>query len=223
MMPPFGLMQSMMPPFGAFPPPSMVGGLQPMTASPAINDVDLASNENSRDSSDDTNSDKLDGNSPAINNEPQVKIEYASKKEAMDAFKELLREKNVPSNSSWEQALKLIGNDARYAAIKQINEKKQTFNAYKVQRVKEEKEAERLKLKQIKDDFEAYLQNCEHMNSTIKYKKAEQLFGHLQVWSAVPERERRELYEDVVSYLEKKEKVCIESLNEYSIEWIFLF
>ena len=82
-----------------------------------------------------------------------------------------------------------------------------TFNAYKVARVKEEKEAERLKLKQIKDDFELYLQNCEHMNSTIKYKKAEQLFAHLQVWSAVPERERRELYEDVVNYLEKKEKV----------------
>jgi len=37
--------------------------------------------------------------------------------------------------------------------------------------MKEEKEAERLKLKQIKDDFESYLQNCEHMNSTIKYKK----------------------------------------------------
>jgi pre-mRNA-processing factor 40 len=142
-----------------------------------------------------------------IGNEPPIKIEYASKKEAMDAFKELLREKNVPSNSSWEQALKLFGSDPRYAAIKHINEKKQTFNAYKVARIKEEKEAERLKLKQIKDDFELYLQNCEHMNSTIKYKKAEQLFGHLQVWSAVPERERRELYEDVVNYLEKKEKV----------------
>jgi pre-mRNA-processing factor 40 len=208
MIPPFGMMPPMMPHFSAFPPPSMMAAMQPMTASPSTNDVDLQSNENSRDSSDDTASDKVGNSSPAINNEPQVKIEYASKKEAMDAFKELLREKNVPSNSSWEQALKLIGNDARYAAIKHINEKKQTFNAYKVARVKEEKEAERLKLKQIKDDFEAYLQNCEHMNSTIKYKKAEQLFGHLQVWSAVPERERRELYDDVVNYLEKKERVC---------------
>lgn len=213
MMPPFGMMPGMMPPFAAFPPPNMVGAMQPMTASPAINDADMASNDNSRDGSEDASSEKLGGNSPAVNTEPQVKIEYASKKEAMDAFKELLREKNVPSNSSWEQALKLIGNDARYAAIKHINEKKQTFNAYKVQRVKEEKDAERLKLKQIKDDFEAYLQNCEHMNSTIKYKRAEQLFGHLQVWSAVPERERRELYEDVVNYLEKKEKVCFERMK----------
>ncbi|CAF4907795.1 unnamed protein product, partial [Rotaria sp. Silwood1] len=206
MMPPFGIMPPMIPPFGTFPPASMMASMQSMTTSPATNEIDLPSNENSHDGSEDGNSDKVSNNSPATNNEPQIKIEYASKKEAMDAFKELLREKNVPSNSTWEQALKLIGNDPRYAAIKHINEKKQTFNAYKVARIKEEKEADRLKLKQIKDDFELYLQNCEHMNSTIKYKKAEQLFGHLQVWSAVPERERRELYEDVVNYLEKKEK-----------------
>jgi pre-mRNA-processing factor 40 len=208
MMPPFGLMPPPMGmPFGAFPPPSMMSTMQSMTESPSINEIDLPSNENSRDSSEDTHSDNIGDNSPLISNEPPVKIEYASKKEAMDAFKELLREKNVPANSTWEQALKLIGNDPRYVGIKHINEKKQTFNAYKVARIKEEKEAERLKLKQMKDDFELYLQNCEHMNSTIKYKKAEQLFGHLQVWSAVPERERRELYEDVINYLDKKEKV----------------
>jgi pre-mRNA-processing factor 40 len=198
MMPPFGLLPPPIGmPFGGFPPVSMM-------ESPSINEASLPSTEDSPDESED---DKGDNQSPTTANEPEVKIEYASKKEAMDAFKEILREKNVPSNSTWEQALKLIGNDRRYAAIKHINEKKQTFNAYKVARIKEEKEAERLKLKQIKDEFELYLQNCEHMNSTIKYKKAEQLFGHLQVWSAVPERERRELYEDVVNYLDVKEKV----------------
>ena len=216
MMPPFGMMPPMIPPFGTFPPASMMTAMQPITTSPATNEPDLPSNENSRDGSEDASSDKVGNHSPAASHEPQVKIEYASKKEAMDAFKELLREKNVLSNSTWEQALKLIGNDPRYAAIKHINEKKQTFNAYKVARVKEEKEAERLKLKQIKNDFESYLQNCEHMNSTIKYKKAEQLFGHLQVWSAVPERDRRELFEDVVNYLEKKEKV-------YHIYFYFYF
>ena len=218
MMPPFNLMPPPIGmPFSAFPPPSMMANaMQPMLDSPSFNETDILSNENSRDSSDDTNSDKASNNSSSMSTEPPVKIEYASKKEAMDAFKELLREKNVPSNSTWEQALKLFSNDPRYAAIKHINEKKQTFNAYKVARIKEEKEAERLKLKQIKDDFELYLQNCEHMNSTIKYKKAEQLFAHLHVWSAVPERERRELYEDVVNYLDKKEKVRIE------IKWFFV-
>ncbi|CAF1213117.1 unnamed protein product [Adineta steineri] len=219
MMPPFNFMPPPMGmPYGNFPSASMMNtaAMQSMTDSPSLNDIDIPSNDNSQDGSEDTNS---DNNSPSTTkDEFPVKIEYATKKEAMDAFKELLREKNVPSNSTWEQALKLFSGDVRYAAIKHINEKKQTFNAYKVARIKEEKDAERLKLKQIKDDFELYLQNCEHMNSTIKYKKAEQLFGHLLVWTAVPERDRRELYEDVVNYLEKKEKDDAKNLKKRNVK-----
>ena len=35
--------------------------------------------------------------------------------------------------------MKLIINDPRYKALKQLNEKKQAFNEYKTQRAKEEK------------------------------------------------------------------------------------
>ncbi|UJR14795.1 hypothetical protein I4U23_001783 [Adineta vaga] len=208
----------MMPPFNVIPPPmNMSYGAYPPSTMISTG-MQSSSNENSRDGSEDTYSDNTENNSPSRGNDPPIKIEYASKKEAMDAFKDLLREKNVSSNSTWEQALKLFSTDPRYIALKHINEKKQIFNAYKVARIKEEKEAERLKLKQIKDEFETYLQNCEHMNSTVKYRKAEQLFGHLQVWTAVPERERRELYEDVVNYLEKKEKDDAKNLKKRNVK-----
>jgi len=45
----------------------------------------------------------------------------------------------VPSNATWENAMKLIVNDPRYGALKHLNERKQAFNEYKTQRVKEEK------------------------------------------------------------------------------------
>ena len=45
----------------------------------------------------------------------------------------------VPSQASWESAMKLIISDPRYKALKQLNEKKQAFNEYKTQRAKEEK------------------------------------------------------------------------------------
>jgi pre-mRNA-processing factor 40 len=48
----------------------------------------------------------------------------------------------VSSNASWEQALKLIVNDPRYGALKQLNERKQAFNEYKTKRAKEEKVSE---------------------------------------------------------------------------------
>ena len=45
----------------------------------------------------------------------------------------------MPSTASWEHAMKLIVNDPRYGALKHLNERKQAFNEYKTQRVKEEK------------------------------------------------------------------------------------
>lgn len=68
---------------------------------------------------------------------------WNTKEEAKQAFKELLKEKRVPSNASWEQAMKMIINDPRYSALAKLSEKKQAFNAYKVQTEKEEKEEAR--------------------------------------------------------------------------------
>jgi hypothetical protein len=45
----------------------------------------------------------------------------------------------ISSIMTWEQAMKQIINDPRYGALKHLNEKKQAFNAYKIQRAKEEK------------------------------------------------------------------------------------
>jgi pre-mRNA-processing factor 40 len=96
-------------------------------------------------------------------------MDAIGKKQAMDAFKDLLREKGVTSSATWENALRLIGSDPRFAALRALNEKKQVFNAYKVQRQKEEKEEERKRLKQSKEELEKFLQTCEHMNAAIKY------------------------------------------------------
>lgn len=98
-------------------------------------------------------------------------MDPAAKKQAIDSFKEFLKEKGVSANATWEQALRLIGSDPRYlSTFKQLNEKKQVFNAYKVQKQKEDKEEERRRMKKNKEELEKFLMTCEHMNSNIKYK-----------------------------------------------------
>ncbi|KAL7669902.1 hypothetical protein ACOME3_004849 [Neoechinorhynchus agilis] len=128
-------------------------------------------------------------------------------------YRELLREKNVPSTSNWDQVYKLVSGDPRYDLLSTVSDRKQAFNGYKVQKQKEEREQERMRLKKAKEDLENFLQACEYMSSNIVYKKAHQMFGHLQVWVNVPERERRELFEDVVFFLEKREKDEIRQLQ----------
>ncbi|CDQ99243.1 unnamed protein product [Oncorhynchus mykiss] len=129
-----------------------------------------------------------------------------------------LKFQGVSSNASWEQAMKMIINDPRYSALPKLSEKKQAFNAYKVQTEKEEKEEARLKYKESKETYQRFLENHEKMTSTTRYKKAEQMFAELDVWSTVPERDRLEIYEDVLFYLAKKEKEQAKQLRKRNWE-----
>ncbi|KAJ8954208.1 hypothetical protein NQ318_005803 [Aromia moschata] len=140
---------------------------------------------------------------PDIDSEPKV---FKDKREAMEAFKELLKEKNVPSNASWEQCVKIIANDPRYEMFKKFNEKKQVFNAYKTQKQKDEKEEHRLKAKKSKEQLEEFLLNSDKIMSTTKYYKCDEIFGHLEIWQSVADSDRRDIYEDVMFALAKREK-----------------
>merc|ERR1712020_459667 len=136
----------------------------------------------------------------------EPRVVFKDKKEAMEAFKDLLRERNVPSTANWEAALKLINKDPRWEYLCKLTEKKQVFNAYKIQRQKEEKEEQRLKAKKSKEDLEEFLMNNDRISSTMKYFRCDELFGETTVWKNVPEIERREVFEDSMVNLAKKEK-----------------
>lgn len=55
----------------------------------------------------------------------------------------------------------------------------------------------------------------------LQTRKAEQMFNELEVWSCVPERDRLEIYEDVLFYLAKKEKVRLCSTVEPNLPQSF--
>uniref|UniRef100_A0A0L8I8J1 Pre-mRNA-processing factor 40 homolog B n=1 Tax=Octopus bimaculoides TaxID=37653 RepID=A0A0L8I8J1_OCTBM len=166
---------------------------------------------------------KTDSSSNSSEGEDDEKNErkeyiFRNKKEAIEAFKTLLRERDVPSSATWEQAMKMIINDSRYGALKHLNEKKQAFNEYKTQKAKEEKEEQRLRTKQAKEDLENFLLNSDKMNSTVKYWKADNIFGDLDVWKNVCDRDRRELFEDVLHMLAKREKEEAKALRKRNIK-----
>ena len=104
------------------------------------------------------------------------KLKFASKEDAKIAFKQLLRDKQVPANSNWETAMKLIINDPRYEALNKLSEKKQCFNEYKTQRGVEEKEDERRMTKENKDKLVKFLETHPKMSSTVRYRVAEVRF-----------------------------------------------
>lgn len=64
----------------------------------------------------------------------------------------------------------------------------------------------RHRLKKAKEDLEQFLLENERMMSTTKYYKCEEMFGNLEVWRAVGDSDRRDIYEDVIFNLAKREK-----------------
>ncbi|XP_075008740.1 pre-mRNA-processing factor 40 homolog A isoform X7 [Calonectris borealis] len=190
------------------------------TSTPAVQEQ---SGETAANAADDSSKQEASGDAASKKEDDDaqpVKKTYTwnTKEEAKQAFKELLKEKRVPSNASWEQAMKMIINDPRYSALAKLSEKKQAFNAYKVQTEKEEKEEARSKYKEAKESFQRFLENHEKMTSTTRYKKAEQMFGEMEVWNAISERDRLEIYEDVLFFLSKKEKEQAKQLRKRNWE-----
>jgi pre-mRNA-processing factor 40 len=144
-------------------------------------------------------------------------VEYKDKKEAIEAFKDFLREKNVPA-CTWEQCIKIISKDPKYNAFKKLNEKKQAFNAYKTQKQKEEKEEMRLKAKKSRENLEKFLMNHEKIDSTSKYYRCEEMFSPMEVWKAVPEPDRRDIYDDCIFNLTQREKEESRALKKRNIK-----
>lgn len=144
-------------------------------------------------------------------------IEFKDKKEAIEAFKDYLKEKNVPAGT-WEQCIKIISKDPKYNAFKKLNEKKQAFNAYKTQKQKEEKEEQRLKAKKSRENLEKFLMSHEKIDSTTKYYKCEEMFASMEVWKAVPEPDRRDIYDDCIFNLTQREKEEAKVLKKRNIK-----
>nr|XP_033716076.1 pre-mRNA-processing factor 40 homolog A isoform X9 [Tursiops truncatus] len=191
-----------------------------LTSTPAVQDqsVEVSSNTGEETSKQETVADFTPKKEEEESQPAKKTYTWNTKEEAKQAFKELLKEKRVPSNASWEQAMKMIINDPRYSALAKLSEKKQAFNAYKVQTEKEEKEEARSKYKEAKESFQRFLENHEKMTSTTRYKKAEQMFGEMEVWNAISERDRLEIYEDVLFFLSKKEKEQAKQLRKRNWE-----
>uniref|UniRef100_A0A803MC30 Pre-mRNA-processing protein 40A n=1 Tax=Chenopodium quinoa TaxID=63459 RepID=A0A803MC30_CHEQI len=110
--------------------------------------------------------------------EPET-LTYASKQEAKDAFKALLESVNVESDWTWEQAMRLIINDKRYAALRSLGERKQAFN-----------------------------EECSELTSTTRWGyKALNMIGNDERFKAIERaRDREDMFEEYVVELEKKER-----------------
>ncbi|GAU95998.1 hypothetical protein RvY_07508 [Ramazzottius varieornatus] len=161
---------------------------------------------------------------PEIIEEPQfdvfsvADINAIDKKEAAEAFRKFLEERNVPSNVNWENCVKLIQSDKRFDVWKKFTDRKQTFNHYKILKQKLEKEDQRKRQEKAREAFEKMLAATDLISFETAYKEADKIFSADKIWRAIPERERENLYEDVMVVLEKRDREQAEKDRETNMD-----
>ena len=144
--------------------------------------------------------------------------EYKTRGEMAEGLRRLFRERRVPGNATWEQALKLIGDDPRYSVLKNFVEKKQIFNVYKSQRQKEEREEQRMLVKKAKEDLEKYLLQSKEIHSTMSYRKVDQFLSDVPECTNVPDHDRRIILSDAMIEIAKREKEDAKALRKRNIK-----
>lgn len=142
--------------------------------------------------------------------EVQVNDEAELKKRQSERFRDLLRDKynegKITTSCNWDQSVKWIQNDPRFRILNKVSEKKQLFNAWKVQRQKEERDEKRLAIKKAKEDLEKFLQEHPKMKESLKYQKAGEMFGKEAVWTDVNDEDRKEIFKDCIGFVARRDK-----------------
>lgn len=67
-------------------------------------------------------------------------------------------------------------------------------------------EEQRAKAKKAREDLRSFLESHKKMHSSVRWRRACEMFDGDPMWEAVHERDRKDVFEDVVFFLAKKEK-----------------
>ena len=132
---------------------------------------------------------------------------FATKVEAVAAFKALLEEKKITVTASIRVVTEACQCDGRWFALRTSGERKQALTEYQTQRQKIEREIQRNKDKKARDSFLMMLAENTDIHSRTRWRDASVLLQDDTRYKNVSdEREREDLFNDFVQELEKKEK-----------------
>jgi len=149
--------------------------------------------------------------------EPVKPLVFATKEEALAAFRGMLDEL-ASTSMNWEKALKKIANDPRYTALKTLGERKHVFHEWVTKTKKKEEEEKKLRRKRNKEAFFELLEEAnksEKISIRTRYREAAAILGEEERWTNLDnEEEREDLFEDFMTMLDKHEKMRLRAERE---------
>uniref|UniRef100_F1KS37 Transcription elongation regulator 1 n=1 Tax=Ascaris suum TaxID=6253 RepID=F1KS37_ASCSU len=145
--------------------------------------------------------------------DPAIQAELQAQKEReevpferrLQEFKEMLKEKNVSTGSTWEKELSKIVFDKRYLLLNAI-ERKAAFEAYVRERTEVERAEKKKRTKEARDNFKSLLEEAK-LHGRSSFSSFASKWGKDSRFKGVEKmREKEDIFNEYVQELYKKEK-----------------
>ncbi len=123
-----------------------------------------------------------------------------------EAFWAVLRERQVTSKFSWEEALRAIITHPNYKCIPSLQERKASFTRFCEAMRAYEQEEERLQLEAKKEAFTAVLLTDARVDSRSSWQQIIDWYGESEVFKAIESsRNRLDVFDTVIAQLKEEE------------------
>ena len=134
-------------------------------------------------------------------------ILFATKEEALVAFKELLASKKVSAQANFKDVRDRCQGDGRWFSLESTGEKKQALAEYQSKKQKEDRELLKLKAKKARDAFLLMLAEKTEIDARTRWREAQEMLRNDARYKNVEDPiAREEIFKDFIVELEKKER-----------------
>ena len=142
-------------------------------------------------------------------------VTYASEKEAVAAFKQLLADHEVTSVMKFKDVQDLCSKESRWNACKSVGARKQALSEYQTQKLKAEREEKRLQARKNRDMFFQLLAETTAIDGRTRWRDAQPLLESSRRYKQIEDdREREDYFNEFVVELAKKEKEDLMELKK---------
>eukprot|EP00922_Rhytidocystis_sp_ex-Travisia-forbesii_P026820 GHVS01039323.1.p1 GENE.GHVS01039323.1~~GHVS01039323.1.p1 ORF type:complete len:734 (+),score=175.79 GHVS01039323.1:113-2203(+) len=138
---------------------------------------------------------------------------FETKTEARDHMKILLEKKKLPARTKWEEALKILETDNRWASLTLLTkgEKKQLYSEYISQAQKRSQEEERKRRQQARESMLEFLTKWEQLTPATTFVAFADKCCDMSWWPDIEETEKDDMFQDFLDdfdsqYKERKRK-----------------
>ncbi|KAJ3034790.1 hypothetical protein HDV00_004652 [Rhizophlyctis rosea] len=143
--------------------------------------------------------------------------EFPTKEAAEEAFMNMLKEKGVGSDWTWEHTMPIIISEQMYRALRTLSERREAFDKFVMLKRQSEKDERRKRLERDRETFRNLLATRSDITSNTRFKTILDIFRANPAFQSINEADREVIWDDYAEELKEKERETVREIRKVSM------